>query len=500
MLSINIYSFANKANIKDSIFFTISPSKINNALHIKLSFVAKVNDTKLYFPNRWASETKYLNCIKNLVVNYINQQSLIDDNKLLTDSLDNITYSYFSKNSKQVYNIEYDLIQDTIQDLKYNGKYVGQFRPIIQDNFFQINGYQFMILPESIFEDTTQNTAIKILFKNFPTKWNFAGSLICKNNVMNIPSNYSDYFQNIGIVGTTKKIFNCKINKCSLNIVNLNCKNQFIDSNIINKAKAVMSYQLNKVWKDSLLKNYTISLLQYQTIDDENSPSFYNGTGLNNMFLVALSSNGNIDDLDYLFNHELTHHWIGGIIDFEGENFAPNTWFSEGFTDYMTITNTYKYKLVTKEKFIKNINDVINEYYCSPIAEVPNDSITNNFWRDNNYNKLPYRRGFVFAMYLNYLMKENSNGKYNLSDFMSELFSWSVVNNGKKLNNKLFIDFVNKHTEKPIDDFFKQHIIDGNLIEIEEWDFKNFAFLYFQKTKCNGKIIEIPQFKEKASF
>jgi predicted metalloprotease with PDZ domain len=496
---ISTFSFSKIQN--DSIYYTISPSKTSYALHIKLRFSARGSETKLYFPNSWASETMYYKCIKNLVVNNKNEQHLINENKLTADSLGNITYNYYSKSSVQQYIIEYDLIQDTIQNLIYNGKYAGQFRPIIQKDFFQINGYQFMLLPDIIYDtDTSYNTSIKITFENFNSKWNFVGSLISKNNSMLIPHNYPDYFQNIGIVGTTNKIYSCSINKCHLNIVNLNGTHQFNDTIIINKAKRVMEYQLKKVWKDTLLRNYSISLVEYKTAVDENIPSFYNGTALNDIFLVATSSNAIVEDLDYLFGHELTHHWIGGKIDFEGNNFTASTWFREGFTDYMTITNSYKYKLVSFEQFIKNVNAIITEYYCSPVAEIPNDSLVNNFWKDYNYNKLPYRRGFIFAMYLNYLMKEHSNAKYNFSDFMLELYNWSIKNNNKKLSNTLFISMVNEHVSLPIDIFFNQHIIDGKLIEIDEWNFKDASFLYYVKTKCNNKIIEIPQFKEKATF
>ena len=485
----------------DTITYTISPSKLSNALHVQLNFIARGSETKLYFPSSWASEKNYYKCIKNLQVNNKNEQHLIDNNKLEFDSLGNITYSYFSKSTTQTYSIEYDLIQDTIQDLMYNGKYAGQFRPIIQKDFFQINAYQFMLLPDIIYDDdSSYATSIKISFKNFSIKWNFAGSIICKNNIMLISHNYPDYFQNIGIIGTTNKIYTYKINECKLNITNLNGTPYINDTVIINKAKRVMEYQLNKVWKDTTLKNYTISYVVYKTDDDKVMSSFYNGTALNDMFLVAATSNANTDHLDYLFGHELTHQWIGGKIDFEGNDFAPNTWFREGFTDYMTITNSYKSKLGSFEQFLKNINAVITEYYCSPVAEIPNDSLVNNFWKDNNYNKLPYRRGFIFAMYLNYLMKEHSNGEFNMTDFMQELFNWSIENKDKKLNNALFIRMVNKHTKQPVDDFFKEHIMDGKLIQVDEWDFKSAAYLYFEKTKCNNKLIEIPQFKSKSDF
>lgn len=493
------FSFSKNSNQNDTVYYSISPSKTTHTLHIRLKFIANSSETKIYFPNSWANETKYHKCIRNLVINNKNEHHVIDENKLEIDSLENVTYSYFSESPNQQYSIEYDLIQDTVQDLQYNGKYAGQFRPIIQDNFFQINGYQFMLLPDFIF-DTTFSSTIKISFTNFSPKWHFAGSLVCNKNTMLIPHNYPDYFQNIGIIGTTNTIHKKIINNCNISIVNLNGINQFNDTTIINKAYRVLDYQINNVWKDTMLLNYTISLVEYKVDKNKIQSSFYNGTALNNMFAVATTSTSDVESLDYLFGHELTHYWIGGKIDFEGNNFTINTWFSEGFTDYMTINNSYKNNSISFNGFLKSVNDVITAYYCSPVAEIPNDSLLNNHWKNYDYNKLPYRRGFVFAMYLNYLMKEHSDGKFNLTDFMRELFNWSIENINAKLSNTLFITMVNKHIDKPIDDFFKQHIIDGKLIEVDEWDFKNSSYLYYEKTKCNNKIIEIPQYKSKADF
>jgi predicted metalloprotease with PDZ domain len=131
---------------------------------------------------------------------------------------------------------------------------------------------------------------------------------------------------------------------------------------------------------------------------------------------------------------------------------------------------------------------------------MPNDSLLDKFWKDEFWGKLPYQRGFILAMKIDYQLSRKSNYEYTLNSFLKDLLTWSLEHKTQKLTNKIFIQLLNPHLEKPIDDYFNQHIIQGNLMEIEEWKFKDAARIIYQKTKVNDKIIDVPQYKLKADF
>ena len=68
------------------------------------------------------------------------------------------------------------------------------------------------------------------------------------------------------------------------------------------------------------------------------------GTSITNSFTTGISNNEFLktDELVKLFNHELMHNWIGGVIANESEE---QYWFSEGFTEYYVLKNIAKNKI-----------------------------------------------------------------------------------------------------------------------------------------------------------
>lgn len=58
------------------------------------------------------------------------------------------------------------------------------------------------------------------------------------------------------------------------------------------------------------------------------------------------------------------------------------------------------------EEFVEEFNQFFKDYYLSPVINEPNSKIKSDFWKDTTIEKLPYYRGFVFAVYLITLLKK----------------------------------------------------------------------------------------------
>ena len=212
--------------------------------------------------------------------------------------------------------------------------------------------------------------------------------------------------------------------------------------------------------------------------------SSYQGSGLTNSFATTASNNDKLDPegLIYLFNHELFHNWIGHTI--TNENEEQQYWFSEGFTEYYTIKNIAKNEIngLDKDYYIKKLNEFINVLYTSPVKEAPNSEITyDNFWSSWDYSNLPYKRGALFAFYLDHKIHKDSNGEKSLDNFMLSLKD-DAVKNSQKINHEYFLKKVNAFLKEDITPFFDTHIEKGKLYNLHSI-FQEFGYEFNPTTK-----------------
>ena len=198
--------------------------------------------------------------------------------------------------------------------------------------------------------------------------------------------------------------------------------------------------------------------------------SSFQGTGLTNSFATSISNNGEteIGQLVYLFNHELMHNWIGHTIQNEEEE--AQYWFSEGFTEYYTAKNIATYGIDGEDWgfFISNLNETLRLLEASSIKDAPNSEINyDNFWKNPEYGKLPYRRGMLFACYLDLQLQAVSDGNRSLDDVMRDLLQASR-DTGQKLSHAHFLKTANAYLPEDLTPFFNRHIVDGDPLPLKE--------------------------------
>ena len=156
---------------------------------------------------------------------------------------------------------------------------------------------------------------------------------------------------------------------------------QLKDKQIAADMKGIIQSQ-RKFFNDFDFPYYAISLIE------GDSPSSMGGTRLFNSFTAFLPKGMQRTDYYILFAHEHLHNWLGGKIS-KNQDEELNYWWSEGFTDFYSRLIAARSKGISSKTFRQQINQFLQEYYLSPVAQEPNSRIKKDFWNNRDVEKLP---------------------------------------------------------------------------------------------------------------
>lgn len=353
----------------------------------------------------------------------------------------------------------YILQQDTEGKLTTRATY----RPVIQDEFFHVFSHNFFMLPRDYVPNSSTLFDVRIDWSAFDEHYNLVNSFDTNNRTQTIENTNERYFHSAVFTGGDYRPHTLDIegNQAVLGI--RGDWKAFKDSTIVQMLKQTLQVQRD-FWQDHSQKYFAVTMTPTYR---ENGSSFQ-GSGLTNSFATSATNNDYLEyeGLVYLFNHELQHNWIGHLI--KNDNEEEQYWFSEGFTEYYTLKNIAKNEIggLDASYFIEQFNDFIRNLYQSPVKEAPNSEINyENFWSSYDYSKLPYRRGAIFAFYLDHLIQQDSQGEKSLNDFMLAIKA-DALNKEQRLSHDYFISKANEYLNEDLQPFFDTHIIQGDLFDL----------------------------------
>ena len=155
----------------------------------------------------------------------------------------------------------------------------------------------------------------------------------------------------------------------------------------------------------------------------------------------------------------------------QNKNEELNYWFSEGFTDYYTYKNRLRIKDISIDEWLVLFNtEAIQSHWKNPQRNIPNYKIKDDFWKSRDVEIVPYRRGAIFAFWLDNQILMKTHYKKSLDVLMRELLK---VCTEKKLRftDELFLNTVLQYLNEDITYFFQKHIISGEDIDLtkEKW-------------------------------
>ena len=143
------------------------------------------------------------------------------------------------------------------------------------------------------------------------------------------------------------------------------------------------------------------------------------GTGRGDAFVMWATANVALDGLTRVLAHEQAHTWIddevGGRVE---EEEGLEYWFSEGFSDFYAPRSLLGSGLFTLEDHAREVNASLLRYAASPVRTAPNSRIKDEFWKNEDLERLPYDRGHFFATLIDYELRRRSGGRLDLDDVM----------------------------------------------------------------------------------
>ncbi|MGW9684017.1 M1 family aminopeptidase [Flagellimonas sp. 2504JD1-5] len=328
------------------------------------------------------------------------------------------------------------------------------YRPIIQPEYFHLFSHNLFMMPLTIGDTLNVHLDWKGLSANDVVHNSF-GNNEKKQTLEAIPR--IEFLESIFVGGD----FTIEEITIKGNRVYLATRGNWIPfsvDEVKDLLQETLEYQRN-FWNDHSQEYFTVTM---QPFPLENGSSFQ-GTGLTNSFATSVSNNDltQLNQIVYLFNHELMHNWIGHAI--HNDNEEEQYWFSEGFTEYYTFKNIAKNGIndMSTSYFIQEINRTIRNLHASPVFMAPNAEINyDNFWANPDYSKLPYYRGAVFAFVLDQQIRSRTNNTKNLDDVMSQILH-DAKNNGQKVTHNYFVNVVKEYLGAEFEDYFNQHIEHG---------------------------------------
>jgi predicted metalloprotease with PDZ domain len=225
-------------------------------------------------------------------------------------------------------------------------------------------------------------------------------------------------------------------------------------------------------WKDNCFDYYTVIMTPTLTQND----SLYKGqsitgSGVKNGFLIQSSNNpfNSFYTMQYIFSHEMLHDWIGGKIPMRNEEL--NYWFSEGFTDYYAYKNRLRSGELSFEEWRSDFNtDVLAAHWKNPDRNKPNYLIKDDFWKSRTIEKIPYRRGAIFALWLDNQILRKSNYTKSLDDLMRDILA-ACSQQQRKFTDELFLEIAQRYLDRDLNYFFQKHVINGVDFEFKDGDF-----------------------------
>jgi predicted metalloprotease with PDZ domain len=217
---------------------------------------------------------------------------------------------------------------------------------------------------------------------------------------------------------------------------------------------------LRDFWQDYNAKYYYLYLSPLYYTNKKERGGFGWGPGF------VMKYNGIVDN-SMIANiaHETSHNWIGQKLTL-GSNSLAHQWFGEGFNDYVCLTSLNKCGMFSDEVFMNQLNEIFRAHYTSKVNTAKNESIASQYWKDESYQKLPYRRGAIFAFYLDNQIRLSSQGKHTLRDLLLALMERAKTGEQLQLD-----DFINVAAtflpEKNVRAEVTKYIILGQLIDFK---------------------------------
>ncbi|MBI3402578.1 MAG: hypothetical protein HY048_14250 [Acidobacteria bacterium] len=284
-------------------------------------------------------------------------------------------------------------------------------RPVIRKDYLHLLGNTFLVRPNW---PATRQLRIEFNWR-LPQGWKIGNSFGVAKKRQRFEASLGNVLQAVYVAGDFR-FEERTLNDGQPLVVALRGAWGFNDHELATTISRIVEMQRN-LFDDHHFPFYFVSLLPVDT-----PPGHVSGVGRYNGFAAFRGAGGRLDhQLMYLLSHELAHTWIPFKTSQAAE--APSTmfWFSEGFTEYYSYVVRLLAGFEQFPTFVDEINDLVNEYWTSPVRSMPNQQAAAEYFTNQNVQRLAYLRGLLIALNWNAAIRSASDGQKSLNDLMRML-------------------------------------------------------------------------------
>lgn len=347
------------------------------------------------------------------------------------------------------------------QDFTDNNKVF--FRPRVQDAFFHMFGQSLFAVPDALAAEESPTLQADIRWEDFPADFCVHNTFGSGQLRQQLKVKLWDQLYHSAFIGGDYRIRSfTHHNKPVYFAIRGAWLSAYADEDHLFEAlKKTIAIQRG-FWKDDNFPYYTVVFSPMCTQNDSlYSGQSVNGTAVHGGFVIQSSNNpfNNGDIYTYMLYHEMTHDWIGGRIPMKNEEL--NYWFSEGFTDYYTYKNRLRSGDFSLKEWQKEFGEqVIWAHWQNPERNRPNYVVRDQFWTSRNVSKVPYRRGAIFAFWLDNRILKKSGYTRSLDDLMRKLLK-TCVEDEKQFSDELFLNLASEYLGEDISYEFQKYVLTG---------------------------------------
>jgi predicted metalloprotease with PDZ domain len=353
------------------------------------------------------------------------------------------------------------------------------FRPLIQTNFFQALGAALFVVPA-----VEESHFITLKWSGIPSNWLIHNSFGSAQQVQQFNTTDNRWLESVFVGGDDWQKYTLTTLGQPIEIVVRGEQAPWSTPEYQRWIARVISSQ-RLMWADTTTRFYTIICSPRQ----KNSGQLRHGIGhhharsmgvsLQNSFWIQTEGGTDkdfLDELTHILPHELMHEWIGiKIRPSEQANDMRMAWFTEGFTEYLSIKAQLRYQLIDSSTYADQINRYcFTPLWNSPYSTAPNALITKEFFTSEQVRDLAYARGSTIAWHLDQRIIERSKGQRGLEDVLRDCLQYyGPQPDGKagpvlEAESRYFNDQISAATGLNARSFLEQYITNGQLIPMKD--------------------------------
>ena len=368
-------------------------------------------------------------------------------------------------NGKSLMHLEYDVVDDGSK-----GQFQRElFRPVLKHDYLYAPTLSLFLIPRDYkttvsvtWEENEPFGIFSYFDPNLKEGNTFYGTI-------------ADLGMSLCVGGSGVSMQTCKAGNADGYLITQLDEDRRFNQQIIKDFFVNYFVTIRDFWQDDAPEDYSLAVLPFL---EEGITHAVGGIGYEKGFCAKyfVQSDTVLNETNmFTIAHEIGHHWLGGSLSLGIEH----QWFMEGFNDYQTYCNLRRCGIMSEDWYKRRFNQLFKDYYTSEISTLPNDKVWENYWTMGDYNKLPYRRGCLFAFFLDGQIQQASSGQKGFRELMIALKRTSE--NQKQLNLDDFIHVLSSFIpENAARGYIKDYIIDGQMIDFSDCPLPNNAKIVYQ--------------------